>query len=683
MRQRSSFVRTASLAAVLALAAGVLQTTVAAAQPDPLQHLDMAYVEEVTRHLGTIGSSPLGFRAMATKEDQETAQYIADEMSAIGLEGVAVEEFTGDGWRYKGGSVEVSGGGLDTTFTATSNGGVPGTRAKGVSGQVVPVGYGTAPEYRGLDVKGKIVFAWWDYDSLGIWPNYIAYEAKIHGAKAVIMASAPDHAWYSAGGGRALGSNDGECSTTLCAPLVIISKVAAERLLHAVELGPLIDRPVRATVTLNAKNLLDATAYQSIGQITGSVHPERSIVFTAHHDAWFTSAADDSVAVGMVLALAKAVVESGYQPEYTWIFAPVTGEEYGLADAYYDWLQGAFHRITVSHTEWQTDTVAILNWELHSPPYLLGASLPRELRSFVAGSLAASQEDGLIDGFSLSEVYAWQDNFTYTAEGAPAVTFGASGYDYFTRYHTDYDSIGTLDFDSLLPVLQAETRVALDLDGELAPYDFGKRRHHMRDHLDEESMRAYGADADAVLAAFDRFSVAWDALDGIAASACSFDHERAALRTSLDRLTALSFLDDTIYPHEQSQWDLWMLDAAIASVKARDPAAAREAVMWVDLNSLATILSREAFLVEQLHHDPGYANISWGAQGSLSEPLDLYGLVHALGRAGTGGPADRAAWLSELKSARAFALGVYRDRVAGLATTLDAVAGELEAAATC
>jgi Peptidase family M28 len=678
MKQRRWSARAASLGAVLALAAGALQPGVAAAQPDPLQHLDMAYVEEVTRHLGTIGSSPLGFRAMATPEDQETAEYLAGQMSSIGLQDVNVETFTGDGWRYQGGSVEVSGGGLDAAFTATANGGVPGTRPKGVTGRVVFVGYGTAPEYRGLDVEGKIAFAWWDYDSLGIWPNYIAYEAELHGAKAVIMASAPDHAWYSAGNGRALGSNDGECSTTLCAPLVIINKRSSAKLTDALDAGR-----VKATVTLKAQNLLDSTAYQAIGQITGSVYPDRAIVFTAHQDAWFTSAADDSVAVGMVMALAKAVMESGYQPKYTWIFAPVTGEEYGLADAYYDWLQGAFHRITVSHTDWQSDTVAILNWELHSPPYLLGASLPRELRPFVADSLGASRADGLIDGFGLSEVYAWQDNFTYTAAGAPAVTFEASDPAYWGRYHTDYDSIDTLDFASLLPVFQAETRVALDLDGQLAPYDFGKRINNMKGRLDEATMRAYGADADAALAAYDRLKAAWAAAKGLTPSVCSFGHEREALRVSLDQLTALSFLDDTIYPHEQSQWDLTMLDTAISSVKDGDWAAAQEAVGGVDLNSLAAILGRRAFAVEQLHHDPDYANISWGAQGQLSEPLDLFDTFHALGKASRGEAVDPSVLLADLRGAKRYALHVYRDRVTGVAATLDAMAAELEAAAAC
>jgi len=122
---------------------------------------------------------------------------------------------------------------------------------------------------------------------------------------------------------------------------------------------------------------------------------------------------------------------------------------------------------------------------------------------------------------------------------------------------------------------------------------------------------------------YDRLVAAWDAASGVSASACAADLLREGLRISLDDLTALSFMDATIYPHEQSQYDVAMRDAAIASVKAGDWGAAQDAVGGVDLNGLALYLSHRGFLVEQLHHDPTYANISWGAQGQLSEPIDL------------------------------------------------------------
>lgn len=637
----------------------------------------MDYVEEVTQHLTTIGSTEMGFRVMGTPQDEETANYLAEQMDAIGLEGATVEEFTGDGWLFEGGSVEVAGPGIDRTFKATSNGSVPGTGPEGVSGKLVFVGKGTAPEYRGIDAEGKIAFAWWDYDRLGIWPNYIAYEAKAHGAKAVIIASAPAHEWYSAGQGNALGSNDGECGPE-CAPLVIVSKRTGHKLVNRMANGRL-----QATVTLNAANLLNSTAYQAIGEIPGS-DPDKAIVFTAHHDAWFTSAADDSVAVAMMLAIAKAAIDSGYQPEYTWIFAPVTGEEYGLADAYYDWLQGAFHRITQSHTEWQTEAVAILNWELHSPPYQLGATVPRELRAFVGDSLSASQADGLIGGFGLSEIYSWNDGFTYTAEGAPAVTFGAAGFGYGSRYHTDYDSLDTLDFPSLKPVLEAETRVALDLDASLVPWSFSERINDLGGALNEDAMDAYGADTAGVMAAYQRLQDAWALAEVNTPDTCVAEHVREAVRISDDELTALSFWDDTIYPQELAQRDLYLLDAAIAQLQAGQWKAALGSIENIDMNFLAPIVSRAGFEEQQKHHSPDYDKISWGAQGQLTNPLDLYDLWHSISDAAGPAPGgDFSAEIAQLEAARDGLVPEYHSRVDALATTLNNVALHLEAAAAC
>jgi N-acetylated-alpha-linked acidic dipeptidase len=665
-------------ATTLAFSGAAVSGDAASAAPDVLGALDMTYVQQVTEHLTTIGSTEMGFRVMGTPQDQETAEYIASQMTAIGLDGVDVETFAGDGWLFEGGSVRARGPGIDRTFKATSNGSVPGTGPRGVRGDLVFVGHGTASEYAGLDVEGKVVFAWWDYDTYGIWPNYIAYEAKAHGALAVVMASAPGHAWYAAGQGRALGGNDGECGPE-CAPLVIVSKRTGHKLVNKMSTGR-----VRAKVVLEAENLLGADSFQAIGAIPGSTHPDQVIVFTAHHDAWFTSAADDSVAVAMMLAIAKAAVDSGYQPEYTWIFAPVTGEEYGLYDAYYDWLQGAFQRITVSHPEWQTDAVAILNWELHSPPYGLGATVARELRPFLGASLSASQADGLIAGYGLSEIYSWNDGFTYTAEGAPAITFGASGGHYGRRYHTDYDSLDTLDFPRLAPVLEAEARVALDLDASIVPWGFANRIRDLGKHLDAAAMETYGADATSVTDAYARLQAAWADAATATPSACVAGHVREAVRISDDDLTALSFWDDTIYPQELAQWDLSLLDSAIALLEAGRWKAALTTITNIDLNFLAPIVSRAGFDAEQLHHSPGYAKISWGGQGQLYEPIDLYDLWHGI--AASSGPApggDFSSEIVELTSIRDGLIPVYQARVGALADTLDDVAHHLELAAMC
>ena len=166
------------MAAVLCLGQG----PIAGAEPkdarlatDPLlESLDMQFVKQITKHLGTIGANEDGFRVTGTPQDEETANYLADRMDAIGLEDVSVESLTTDGWLFTGGSVTAKGGGigLDVPLLIARRRPWYAERRRLRADRASR--YGTAPEYEGLDVEGKIAFAWWDYDNLGIWPNYIA-----------------------------------------------------------------------------------------------------------------------------------------------------------------------------------------------------------------------------------------------------------------------------------------------------------------------------------------------------------------------------------------------------------------------------------------------------------------------------------------------------------------------------
>ena len=58
-------------------------------------------------------------------------------------------------------------------------------------------------------------------------------------------------------------------------------------------------------------------------------------------------------------------------------------------------------------------------------------------------------------------------------------------------------------------------------------------------------------------------------------------------------------------------------------------------------------------------------------------------LWEEVGKASRSGGADSSAWLAELRAARSTALVTYRDRVEGLAATINAVAAQLEAAVAC
>lgn len=644
----------------------------------PVDALDIDYVKRVTTDLTGIGSAPEGFRVFGTPQDRETAGYLADEMNALGLEDVDVESMTGDGWLFKGASVGIHGNGTNATFDAASLGGVPGTPKRGVRGKVVDVGYGTASEYRGKDVRGKVVYARWDFDNRGIWPNLIAEEAKLHGARAAIIASGPGHAWYAAGGGRALGSNDGECGLEACAPMVTISKRDARKLVSSLNRGP-----VRAQVKLNAKNRVDATGYQAIGAIPGSGDPSHAIIFTAHHDAWFESAGDDSVGVAMMLAMAKAVKDSGYSPYYTWVFAPVTGEEYGLANSYADWLQGAYHRVTKSHREWRRNAVAAINWEVHSPPYRVSAAVSYEIRGVVTGALDDAQGAGLIGGYGAADVFSWNDGFVYQAAGIPSVTFAATGNDYWTRYHTDYDTLDSLDFTSLEPVLAAEAGVALDLDRPQVPYGFEGRLRSIASSIDPATIERFGGDADAAQGAYDRLSAAWDQAKSIPYSTCSMRAIRSAVGTGENRLTALFLGEGTSYPHQQAEVDLVGLSDAIDALERGHWRDALAALSRVSMNGQAFDSSRPAYRRQLKVRSPGYPKLSWAAEGQYPLLLDLYDVTHGIRARGRAGAQRFKAQIAVLRKQRRAQSRVYRQRIDELAAVMDTVAGKLEAAAAC
>ncbi|HEX5950617.1 MAG TPA: hypothetical protein VFZ96_06410, partial [Actinomycetota bacterium] len=169
---------------VTALLAGLVTVaSPAVAQDGLVAHLDMDYVRQVIENLTAIGSTEQGFRAFGTPQDLASAEYVADEMTALGLDDVALEPVPGDGWLFEGASVTVG----TKTLPAGAFAGVEGTGPAGVSGRLVFAGIGASRDYErlGVDVTGKIVLAWWndEYD----WPNHMAYEAKLRGADALII----------------------------------------------------------------------------------------------------------------------------------------------------------------------------------------------------------------------------------------------------------------------------------------------------------------------------------------------------------------------------------------------------------------------------------------------------------------------------------------------------------------
>lgn len=677
---------------VLVLALSVSGTGLVRAEPrvkpggDGVRsHLDMGYVRRVIEDLTSIGSIEQGFRVFGTREDRATAGYIAREMRSLGLEDVALEPVRGDAWIFMGASVKVSGGGPSKVIPAGSQGGVRGTGADGRAGSLVFAGNGTAKDYKrlGVDAEGKIVFAWWDPDL--VWSNHMAYEAQAQGAKALILATPPGGAYYQARG--AIGSFDATCDPDRCVPFVSISTRAAQRLATRLRSSD----SVKARVVLKARNDPAATGYNTIGQIRGSEHPVKQVILGAHHDAWWTGAVDDTSGVAMMLAVAKAAKESGYQPRYTWVFVTHTGEEYGLSDSYYDWLYGAWWRITRAHPEWQGKAAAFFNFEGHGRPYRLRVNATQEIQGFIKKQLDKANRD-LRHEYSIVDIYSWNEAWTFGAAGVPSLTF-ATGFndspiDYdSTIYHTQLDTVDRINFKGLEPVFGAETATILEFDRRPhPPYRFGLRLRSLRKSLDYDLMRRFDHPRAPVRAALDKLTSAWRKAKSSAAGTrpkCFDNRLRAAVRTSLTGFTALSVWDDTIYPHEQVQGDALFLSEGIAALSDGDWKGALGNIINVAQTYYVPLISKAWFQHEMSHHDPDYPKLSWGGQGKLAPYIDLWDEYMSIKAKGRAGESDFAAEIARLSSLRDAEVALFHRRLDRMIAKMKEVAQELRAAAAC
>ena len=271
--------------------------------------------------------------------------------------------------------------------TSTRTGGLPPYNIYGADGDVtaelVYVNYGMDEDYtelarHGVDVKGKIAIARYGGGWRGLKPK-LAYE---HGAVGCLIYSDPKDDGYSAGDTYPKGGwrpADGvqrgsvadmpiysgdpltpgvgatkdakrlplaEAKTILKIPVLPISYADARPLLEALggQVAPLKWRgalpityhlgpgPARAHLSI-ASDWSQKPVYDVIARIPGTVAPDEWVIRGNHRDGWVFGAWDPLSGTIAMLAEAKAIgalLESGWRPKRTLIYASWDGEEAGL-----------------------------------------------------------------------------------------------------------------------------------------------------------------------------------------------------------------------------------------------------------------------------------------------------------------------------------------------------------------
>lgn len=476
-----------------------------------MECIDMEYAYDTTYNLAyneDLKSSDQGFRTAGSDAEHKAADYLVDEMKALGLEDIEKIPVSVDKWQFNGASLKVDGMKTIKPVSYASN----GTDSDGITAELVNVGDGTAANYEGKDVSGKIVIAsvdqWNEY-----WINMPLNEANLHDAAAIITY---------ANGGYSQVSDDAINMQDICTnpsiPCVSVSKSQAKKLIKAAKSGKQATLIVDNEVADN-----EGTSYNVVGKIKGK-SSDQQIIMSAHYDVYFDGFQDDCAAISLILSVAKGMIESGYEPENDILFVCHGAEEWGACGSEFDWATGSYQLINEGAPEWADTTIAVFNFELPSYDDQAEQSQIRcvpEFRDFVKSYVADSglvvEANGDIYPEGTNEqskdTGTYDDNISYRFAGIPTFTnlhnYG-NGW-YLDNYHTAWDSEETYNEDVLEYNIGTYGTLAIMIDQTPAlPLNFQQTCNDLREGFNADIAEAAGVDVEA-------FNTAVDNLEAVAA----------------------------------------------------------------------------------------------------------------------------------------------------------------------
>jgi Iap family predicted aminopeptidase len=559
--------------------------------------IDRAALRRIVEAISSVGS-PVGHRATGTPEEHEVAEIVAAEMRAIGLANVGFEDVPVDGWWFRRASVSVADG---PAFEASSLAGVDATPPDGVTGELVFVGDGRRDRLDRLDLNGRIALLDWRSHTVGA--SETGLELGRRGAAAIVATCQKGAAHFQ--GPDALGTSVGRWHAG--APPIVVLRMAdgAELIRRCRDGGP------RATVVLEAHNDRDALGRNVVG-VLGPDLPGAPIVVGAHHDGWFYGAFDNASGVASVLAIARALIETGWSPGRPVWFVTHTGEEYGRLDEDAQWCVGSWHQASVAHPEWGATVPFFLEIEASGRPDLPLLVLgPPELRRFASRWCRTAGRAGMLSprGWRYARPSTGTDQWPFQLAGVPGLSVFNWHTDFqHTDYHTTNDTVARMDFEHLENLCRLDAALLVDAE-------------RTGDRLLDFKARARDVErATRSLPEHDRLREA------------AAGYARAGSRRAFARLARSGFAVDVHseagYVPEQAARDVDHLGAALERISAGDLGGAARTASRVGFNGLARWVSEDVQRrVERRYESP---RGSWPKASSPTRTPNLWRELAAL-----------------------------------------------------
>ncbi|MEK4085739.1 M28 family peptidase [Psychrobacillus sp. FSL K6-1415] len=645
------------------------------ANKDYLSAVDVDYAFEFTKSLEEFKTNEkLGYRTAGSVAELKTGEKIAEEMKEIGLTEVTKDEFTLDTWEFEK---------ADLTFVDEN-----GEEHLAVLGayqvnfdtngvkelEIVYGGKGTANDLANLDVEGKLVLI--DINQREEWwINYPAYQAHLKGAAAVI---AVQEAGYAETDEDALNAQD------ICgpddAPAFSMSQTDANQLKKALESS----ENGTMTVKFDAKSIvkMDGKSYNYYGKIIGK-DPESYIILSAHYDSYFTGFQDDHAAIGLMMGVAKGLVDSGYQPEKTIIFNALAAEEWGVSNSRYDWSTGAYNQIFNIHPEWVGKAFANMNFELPAYEHTTQDEIRSvyELNNYLTKfAKTVPSVDGVYkDGISVvSPLRTWSDDFSFGIAGVPALRNDFQDSDFMrTHYHSQFDNEDTYNADALKFHLNLYGLLSMHYDQTaVVPLDFTTRLTEMKKVIDADIFGQAEVSSDQLVAEIDKAIALAEEVntkvlkvnDNYLTALTEEDTDKAqklyedsrelnsgllsAFKYAEDQFVRLTWEDDQIFPHEHAQNNITNLTLAIDALNKGDITTAIDEYLWaIDNNWYAYDFEKEVFdYFTNYVLDAPKEKLMWG-DGRIVGHENLFNPINALIEKSGQEDADISAELASLNEA--------------------------------
>ena len=671
----------------------VAAATLAESYQSYLDTAEPSYAYDIALELTTnpeYFNAEQGGRNAGSDAEHAAADYLVGVMKDIGLADVEKQAAQCDRWQFNSASLTIDGKDYNVYTYATAS-----TPAEGLTAEVVYVNKGTRQDYEGLDVTGKIVLL--DIDQRNDWwITYPMLEAMHQGAVGVLAANV---------GGFAQIADDALNSQDICGPVGIptlsIGVADSKEIQEKLKAGS-----VSATMKVDNEVEIDAgTTYNITGVLKGK-SSDHQILVGGHYDVHFQGFQDDNCAVGLVLAMANAMVKSGYQPENDIVFCLHGAEEWGSSYTQYDWTVGAWEMINHVHPEWVGKTLAFINFEL--PAMNEGTSdqirTSYELKTFVDGfKSAVPQVDGVFpDGIEIIvPTQTWSDDFSLSIAGVPSSVTALRGGFAQTHYHSQFDDRDTYSREAFLFHHNMYGLLMMAYDHcAVSPLDFSTRLSALRDAMDDTVMTAQQTAAlnaaldeaeSAASAAWEKVSEvnaayqkALDAGDTAQADALLQESRQlnadvlAAFKFAEDSFVRLTWEDSSFFPHEHSQNNLTALKSAAEALKQGDSAAALDDYLYlVDNNWYAYDWSRETFTYfTDYVLNQSADRLMWGA-GRVQGHEDLFDVIRSLQEKRGDGGADYTAELARLDQAIAAQTAMLNEQVSHEVSALEELTARL------